>query len=195
MAGLDASNLQNENDVKGQQRPDPGMYHFVVNHMDASFDKHDAVIADLEVLAGKPDETALAMPDQRGRGLRHMMFLDEDGNYVDKHLRFALATGILKPGEKKDVDWSDANGRQLVGGVEKRTGKNRKGEEQEYANVSSYGLDLWSVGNPEVAHVPKDEAALKLMEGGAASNTVDDYGKTPGPAGPNARAEDPYADI
>jgi len=183
MPGLDASNVQNEGDVQGRQPPVNGVYHGVVNHVDASFDKYDAVIADLEVLAGKPDDDGAG--DQRGRQLRHMMFLDDEGNYGDKHLRFALATGLIKPGEARDVDWNTAQGRQLVFGVEKRAGKSKKdGEEREYTNVSNFGLDLWSVGNPEVASVPKDEAALKMMAGGSA----------PAPAAASS-SDDPYAGI
>jgi len=172
MAGLDASDVKGETDVKGREAPDPGIYHGIVNHVDDSQDKYDAVIVDLEVLAGErrisgrsPGEPV----DQRGRSLRHMMFLEgEKGkDYGDKHLRFALAVGLIKPGEQKDVDWNEAVGRQLVFAVEKRAGKDKKtGEEREYTNVGNYGLDLWSVGNPEVADVPKDEAALKLMQGG-----------------------------
>lgn len=170
---LDASNVKTEGDVKGRQPPEPGIYHGVVQYADDSQDRHSAVIVDLEVLAGKPT-------DQKGRVLRHMMFLEDRGNYNDKHLRFALATGIIKPGEEKDVDWKDTEGRQLVFAVEKRPGKDKNGEEREYTNVSNFGLDLWSVGNEEVADVPKDEAAIKLMQGDGE---------------PATKADDPYAGI
>jgi len=174
MAGLDASGVKSETDLKGRQAPERGIYHGIVNHADGSYDKHDAVIVDLEVLAGKP-------ADQRGRSVRHMMFLDKEGNYGDHHLRFAMAVGLIGPGEQKDVDWEKAVGRQLLFGVEKRAGKDKKtGEDREYTNVGNFGYDVWSVNSPdpEVADVPKDEAALKLMQGSgekAAGDKKDPY--------------------
>ena len=173
---LDASGIKTETDVKGRQPPDPGTYHGVVQFADASYEKHNAVIVDLEVLAGTPT-------DQKGRVLRHMAFLDEEGNYSDRHLRLALATGIIEPGQAKDVEWQDTVGRQVIFQVERRPGKDKEGEPREYLNVAHFGLAIWSVGNPEVADVPKDEAALKLLQSAAPA------------AASAASAADPYADI
>lgn len=149
---LDASGVKSESDIQGRQRPEEGIYHAIVEHIDASQEKHDAVIADVKVLAGNVD-------NQAGRSLRHMMFLNkEDGGYTEQHLRFALATGVIKPGQKKEPDWSEAIGQQIVIGVEKRDGKDGK----TYTQVSNFGLDIWSVDNPDKPEIPMDAEALKL---------------------------------
>jgi len=158
MAGLDASNVQNETDVEGNRRPSPGIYHMVVDKVDATYDEHDAVIVTVSVLAGSPNEKKEG--DQKGRSIRHMMFLDDDGNYGDQHLRFALATGLIRPGENKDVDWNEAEGRQFIAGVEKRYSKK---SDKEFTQISNYGMDIWSVNNPEVAKVPKDKRAIEML--------------------------------
>jgi hypothetical protein len=124
-----------------------------VAKVDASLDKYNAQITTLEVLAG-------TVEGQEGRQLTHFLNLNDDGQYTKKHLRFALATGLIKPGEKKDeVDWTAAEGKQLVFSVEKRESKK---DGKVYTQVSGYGLDLWCVDNPEVKDVPKNKEALKL---------------------------------
>jgi len=180
---LDATGVKNESDVRGRQLPEPGTYHGIVQHVDDSQDQHDAIIVELEVLAGDTD-------GQRGRTLRHMMFLNDEGQYTDRHLRFALAVGLIRPGEAKEPDWKEAEGRQLVFAVEKRAGKKKDGTAAEFTNVANYGLDLWGVNNPEVADVPKDQKALAIMQGGAPAGAA---GAQAGAA--PAAADDPYANI
>lgn len=149
---LDATGVQSESDIQGRQRPEEGSYHGIVESIDASQEKHDAVIAVLTVLAGN-------VPRQEGRQLHHMMFLDDDGGYTEQHLRFALATGVIKPGEKKEPNWHDAEGAQVIFGVEKR--KSKKNDKL-YVQVSNYGLDLWSLDNPDAPEIPRDHMAARI---------------------------------
>ena len=148
---LDASGVKSESDVQGRQRPEDGTYHAIIEHVDASMDKDDAISADIKILAGTVD-------GQVGRTFRHKMFMDDNGEFTEKHLRFALATGVIKPGEKKEPDWSEAEGQQVIVGVENRENKDKK----TFANISNWGLDIWSVDNPDRPEIPMDQRALKL---------------------------------
>ena len=144
--------------------PEPGSYHVIVTNVDASTQKFDGIGVTFQVLAG-------TVEDMEGRTLnQRFLFNKETGDYQESHVRLALAAGLIEPDSEGEVDWGDLVGRQLVIGVERRLGKDKEGNEKEYTNVGNYGLDVWSIGNAEVANVPKDKAALKrgreLADGG-----------------------------
>ena len=154
---LDASKQKSESDVSGRAKPEAGTYLMIVEHVDSSQEKHDAIMADVKVLSGDPE-------NQKGRSLRHMMFLDDEGDYTEQHLRFALATGVIKPGEvSESPDWSMAEGKLIIAGVEKV--KNKK-DDAIYTNISNYGMDIWSIDNPDAPEIPLDEKAVAIARGG-----------------------------
>ena len=175
---LDASGIRDENEVLGNRRPDLGCYHMVVTHMDSNYDKYNAVIATLQVLHGKTKDGS-PVNQQVGRELTHMMFLDDNGQYTDKHLRFAVATRLIEPGTKREsVDWQEAVGRQCVATIEQGTAK---GTGNPFSQIANYGLAIWHPLNPEVKDIPKDQEALKLL--GNSGNATNPPPSDPQPGG------------
>ena len=145
---VNAQGKASESDVVGNQPPVPGWYHCRVNHVDESLDRFDGVVVWYEVLAGRPEE---GTEDMAGRELRQVMFLNE-GSPTDEHLRFALSTGILQPGEEREVSFAEAIGREVVIRVSRRKDKKTGNE---YSGVAERGLAIWNPANPEVREVPK----------------------------------------
>lgn len=135
--------------LKGDASPEKGTYHCVVKAVDPEPEKYAGIGAVLEVLAGDPS-------GQAGKEIRHSMFFTDKGDYKNAHARFAWAAGIGKPGQSLDeVQWEQAEGAQVVACVD----RNAKG----FLNVTDFGCDIWPVGHPDVAAVPKDENALRLL--------------------------------
>lgn len=150
---LNSSGVNNENDVVGFRPPAPGRYHVVVKSVDESFEKIEAVIVEFEVLSG-------TVPGQKTLVHREAMFL-QNHEPTSQILRFALVTGLLQAGTEADVDFQHAVGRQLVIGVDKRKSKK---DDKEYTNISGYGLDMWSLNNPEVADVPRQPNPMERQQ-------------------------------
>lgn len=68
--------------------------------------------------------------------------------------RLALCAGIIRPGERKEPDWSEAIGREMIIEVKASEytgtdGSKRQGSEVEF-------LSFWMLNNPAVASVPRD---------------------------------------
>jgi len=178
MVRLDAEQTQSEDDVKGFSRPLAGRYHVVVKDVDESHEKFEnSIPVEIEVLKG-------TTPGQEGK--LHTEFFSISEKAIDRLLRFSLTTGIVRPGEKKDVSISDAVGRQLIVELEDHSYE-KNGEVKKGVRISFLGM--WSVGNDEVKDVPKDKEALKLgteskpvaaasdqlkRNGSGAQNTSDD---------------------
>lgn len=154
MVVLNASNVKNEDDVQGFDRPLPGRYHVAITDVDESLEKFDKVIVDFEILAG-------TTPGQEGK--RQTEFYACTEKAAPRLLRLALITGVIEGGQNKDVAFSPAIGQELV--IELETQKS-KTDGKEYTNVSFLGM--WSCNNPEVADVKKAAAA--------GANDGNDYG-------------------
>jgi hypothetical protein len=147
MLQCDGTGKQSESDVKGKPQPEPGGYHVVIGEWREAksgpkgpgFD-----VAVLEVLSGN-------VPGQEGREIVHHLWRDKDtGGAQEQHVRFAMATKLLGPNECRDVDLAEARGRQIWVCV----GKRKKGD-QEFLEVTHWGLDVWSLDNPEIIECRK----------------------------------------
>jgi len=185
MAQMNASGFESEADVQGFSRPENGIYHCLISDVDRSCEKTDAIIVPLEVLAGTVD-------GQRGRKFQHRMRLADDGSYKETHLRFALAVGLIVPGEQKDLPleaWDAIRGRQVVVSVENNTSEK---DGKTYTNVTNYGMDVWGVHHPGVADVRKDATAAAMVPkpGTAPVSAPPAQAPTPpqAPSAPNAAA-------
>lgn len=159
----DASQYKSENDIQGKPRPVPGVYHVAVSSTDDSRAKVKGTKIELEVLGG-------TVPGQEGKVIEQILWLDDNGNETEKHVRFCMAIGLIQPGATRDFDFdAEAPGRQCVVRVEEVEGKkDGKATGKKYLQIANYGLDVWSVNNPEVANVPKNPKALALLNGGQA---------------------------
>lgn len=155
MGKMSTKGHKSESDINGRTPPEPGSYHVIVSHVDASGDQFDGIAVTFQVLAG-------TVEGMEGRTLNQRFYYDkETGEYQDSHVRLALASGLIEPDSEADVDWDELVGRQLVIGIEKRSGKDKEGNEKMYTNIGNFGLAVWSVKNPAVEGVPKDKAAIK----------------------------------
>lgn len=188
-----AQEFEKTTDASGNTPPLPGQYHVVIKAANGARckkngDQFNADIIEYEVLAG-------TVPGQEGRAVTQFLWLD-DGNETDLHTRFALASGLVKPGQARDVDLDqEAPGLQLIINVvefNKKDGGKGKG-------IGNYGFDLWGVNDPEVAGVPKDADALALLpEAGAKPTKAKAEAEAtaePVAAGATATADDEFADI
>lgn len=158
MVTLNAENAKTETDIGGRRRPLPGRYHAIVKMADDSMEKSDKIVVEFDVLSG-------TMPGQEGTSLTEWFPIagaDEakTKTCLARLSRLAMALGLLRPGEKADVDFGQARGRQCVIEVEENKYKDRDGNEKTGVRCSFCGF--WSLGHAEVADVPKD-AKLAAM--------------------------------
>lgn len=84
---------------------------------------------------------------------------DNDGGAfrTKVHLRLAAALRLIpppQPGQPININWEAARGRQCVIYLKLETGK----EGKEFLAINR--AHIYDVNDPEVAHVPKDQAAL-----------------------------------
>lgn len=148
---LDASGFADEDDAHVSNRPKPGNYHVEVVEVDDTFEKVDKVVVEFKVLAG-------TVPGQEGLQCREYFAVTEKA--LPRLMMFALAVGVLKPGEKKDVDFTEAVGGQFIVALSENTGKDGKS----YINVTYDGM--WSLLNPAVADVPRGEGPTMGVDPG-----------------------------
>lgn len=141
---LNAKKAKNEADVTGSNAPLPGRYIMKVMTVDETFrTSTKAVVVEMVVMHG-------LIPGQTGIKFTERLWLDDDGNPQDSHLRFALATGIMAPGTAEDVALSDAIGREFVVQLEL---KKNKASGDIYTNIAERGMAMWSLSSPAVADV------------------------------------------
>ena len=143
--GTAAQEAQSENDIAGG-RPEPGRYHVQILDADETCDKYDAILIQFEILAGNRD-------GQEKKTITEKFWLSEKAR--DRLHRLLLCLKIRPVGV---VDMALTVGRQMIIEIEakpyvdKTTGEDKVGIQVSY-------MGLWSVGNAEVADVPKNAEA------------------------------------
>ena len=147
MSTLDASGAKNASDVNNDRNmPVPGNYMVVVQEV--KYTEKDGIgqeIVQCSVIGG-------TTPGQSGCDVALFLKHDENDNYTKKHVRFALASQLMQPGQKVDVDFSffeAAAGRYLVVNIEEFTGKDGKTN----VSVGGFGFDMWAPSDPAVAEI------------------------------------------
>lgn len=154
MVRLGATGIQSEDDLHGNMKPLPGRYHAFVKSVDDSFEKLDKVVIGFEVVTG-------TTPGQEGREIS--VFIRTNETETPRLTRFAIVTGLLKPGEpEREVVFEQARGKHLVIEVEENQYTNKDGKDVSTVQVSWFGM--WSIGNKQVADVPKDMQAITKMK-------------------------------
>ena len=98
-------------------------------------------------------------PGQTGKDTR--LFLSYVGENdaktkacLNRLTRLAMCVGVIRPGQCIEPNWDEAVGRELVIEVEAREYE-QDGQKKQSSQVSFLGF--WSLGNPDVADVPKDD--------------------------------------
>ena len=176
MVQMAATGIESEDDVQGTPTPKPGRYHAVIKEVDESYERFDKVIIEFEILGG-------TVPAQEGSTLSE--FFSVTPNSVPRLKRLAIVLGLLTPGEgEKDIEFAPAIGRQLVIEVEDNQYE-KNGVTKKTRRMTFYGC--WSLDNPAVADVPKNAEAMKLHQGGTATDPV--------PATAATEKTDPYAGL
>ena len=163
MVMLNAQQAQSEDDFGGNARPIPGRYHVAVNHAEEKGSKRKGTPGlemEFQVICDglAPDGITLTK-SQSGRTIPlFLSYLGGDESKTQTCLnrvtRLALCCGVLRPGEAKEPDWQEAIGRELIVEVEEQEYQDQKGNDRTGSQVSFMGF--WSLGNAEVANVPKD---------------------------------------
>ncbi len=199
MVMLNAQNAQSEDDFSGNARPLPGRYHAVVNHAEEKGSKRKGTPGlDLEfqvICDGHSPDGKTKTSGQSGRTIP--LFLSYVGSddaktetCISRVTRLALCCGVLRPGESKEVDWQEAIGRELVVEVEAQEYDDKDGNKKVGSQVSFMGF--WSLGNKEVAGVPKDATTPGMQQlaktGGPINHPANGNGNQAGGAAPTSNA-------
>jgi len=170
MVLLDASEVQSENDLHGNAKTKPGKYHVaVLSAEETASKKKGSPGIECEFVVLCEGITADNKPTVGQKNSTIKMFLNLSGSDAEKTqtcLRnatlLALATGIMKPGERKEPDWSEAVGRELIINVKASSYKSASNEDMIGSDVAMFGY--WSLGNEQVADVPKDVTSPGMIE-------------------------------
>ena len=180
---LGASGIHNEDDIKGNPRPLPGRYHvFIKDATQKEINGSDKIIIEFEVLAG-------TTPGQEGRDITEFFATTEKA--IPRLQRLAIIVGLLKPGEPaKPIDFADGIDKQLVIEIEQNKYTNKDGKEIEGVRVGYLGF--WSLGNPAVNDVPRDNESIR---GGPKKQKLEDNSSGSNGAGDGDAASDPWADV
>jgi hypothetical protein len=195
MAVLDAENVESADDL-GSSRPEPGgRYHVAVKNAEERGPKPDKeygqVVVEFEVLNG-------TIPHQEGK--THTEWFSLSPKAAHKVIRFAVSVGLMKFKEKKNVNFPSGIGSHCIVEIEGREYTDRDGNVRQGGQITWEGI--WSVDDPKVADVPRDEAMIKLWrervsheppalpEGGAAAQPA----PAPQPAAATA-GDDLWGDI
>jgi hypothetical protein len=181
---LNAQNTQSEDDISGKSRPVPGRYHAAVNHAEEKGSKKKGtpglelefqIVADGTAADGKSRTNGQA-------GKTIPLFLsyiggddDKTKTCLDRVMRLALCVGVLRPGEAKEPDWSEAIGRELVIEIEAQQYDDAKTSQIKTGAQVAF-LGFWSLGNKAVSDVPKDASSPGMRAlakaGGQVSGTA-----------------------
>ena len=192
MAILDASNAQSENDFQNDRQPPitAGLYHVAVNHAAEEGSKKKQTpgvafeiqiicdgITDYKKILDKKGtlvgiEKGVATVGQAGKTRAEFFTsVGTTNDITDKMLanqaRLAMACGILLPGERKEVDWDQAIGRELIVEFTNERKEIEEGGKKIWKETGYTKIDwfsFWSVGNPAVANVPKDKTTPGMQQ-------------------------------
>lgn len=153
---FDNTKVRTEDDIQGGDYPRPGTYHLQITDVDSGVTEETGnpyLKVGLVLLAGLCDEPDAG--NQAGRHFSERFFVTEKS--LKRLQKFALATGLSRPGEKGTVDFANAVGRTFVGKVIEEETKNGN-------KITKLAfLDFWSVNNPEVAGIPKAVTAGSVL--------------------------------
>lgn len=150
---MDASGVESPGQILGGIQP--GTYHVIVKDVDEDSDEaqeKQQIRIDFELLNG-------TVPGQTGK--THRDYFSRKGKGFERVKALAMTLGLLRPGERKQVSFKDAIGRQLIVCWETHEYQGKK-------NVQIPWAGFWSVDDPSQAGIPMDKEMLAAAKGGAA---------------------------
>lgn len=180
---MSAKEVKSESEVQGTPRPKPGRYHAIINH--AKWGEKDEW-ADGKKTGNKIPFLAVefavlngTIPGQEKTTLPEKFFTSEKAEI--RLLRLALASGILQPGEERDVDFeNELSGKQLIIEVDEDEYE-KDGQKKKISKLTFLGL--WSVFNPEQKEVPRDQQMMQAAISQRGNGMVSANGAVGGVAG------------
>lgn len=182
-----------EEELKGNQPPKPGWYHLAIVKQERN-EKNTAMKVEFEILDGTV-RSAANERTEKGKRFSHF-FQDpspahKDGGAFAKKMKakLGLAAGIIDRaslGQRVQINWGSLVTKQLIAKVSEK--KDEKGKV--YGEID--GMEMYSVFDPAMAHVPMNQEALRLIPGSHPPTP------TPGAVAPvaaSAVAPDPFSDL
>ena len=208
MVRLNEQQATSETEFLGNPRPMPGRYHVAVNHAEEKASKRKGTPGlELEfqvICDGLSSDGKTKTSGMTGRIMPlFLSYVSDKGaeatqSCIGRLTHFAFVTGLVPSGQVLDTDsvpdfWEQARGRELVIEVEpgkpymdEKSGVNKAGG----GDVSFRGF--WSLGNKEVANVPKDATTPGMQQlakaGGNGNQATAGNGNGSKPAGQTAAA-------
>lgn len=147
----------------GRDRPVAGFYHVAVCEWDETMEKKDQVIVDFQVLAG-------TTPKQEGKIHREyvdMKFANGESRadaFEAAVRRMLVATGVIQLNDPIDRDvTNEVKGKQCIIEIVEDEYTKKDGTQGKSIRIGKSGTQAWPIGDPAVAHVPVNQAALKLV--------------------------------
>lgn len=164
---LDAKNVTGTADVVGGAKPMAGRYLAIVTEVDDSRTKKDgtpgnSTVVSWEILGG-------TTPGQEGRKLTQYLHLNDSGEETDKHLRFALATGILEPGKARDDIDLESEGPNKLAVIEVAEFPTKDGKKDR--GIGDYGMAIWHLKDKDAEPVLKIKAVAAALKTALGGNT------------------------
>lgn len=106
------------------------------------------IMVEFEVLAG-------TTPNQEGKTIS--LFVDTTrARNIERLVHLAIVLGLMKPNEKKDVQFIEALGRDCVIEAQDNEYTDKTGVQRKTRQIAWVGF--WPVDDPDVADVPKNAA-------------------------------------
>lgn len=177
MPTLPKANHKSLDEVGGRERPLGGWFHVAIHHWDETMQKKDEVVVDYQILAG-------TTPGQEGKVQREYVSMkkfngdDNTQNFENTIRRILVAAGVIGLNDALDRDvTAEVMGKQLVIEIEEREYDEKKdgvptGKKKKASGVGNFGNAVYPIGAPEVAHVPLNQNALRLLGPVSAANAA-----------------------
>lgn len=172
MVMLNAQSVQSEDDISGKSRPKPGRYHMAVSHAEEKASKKKGtpgLECEFQVICdGVEPDGKTPTSGQSGKTIpMFLSYVSDKGQEatdfcIQRVTRLALVVGLLRAGEEKEPDWSEAIGRELIVEVAEGDYTDKSGNEKRGSEISTFGF--WSLGNKAVANVPKDATSPGMQQ-------------------------------
>jgi len=154
--------------------PEVGHYQFLVLGIEVQPEKlPNMIIVALEVVTGE-------VPAQEGKKPDLLLWYDPasekwSDNAIDRVTRFFWAVGLIKEGEQKNIEPSDAAGKCFIGKVAKLKKPKSKTDRTKIEVTGIEDGGYWPVGHPEVNGLFRaDEKVTVIAETKNATPNPDD---------------------
>ena len=154
----DCTNVNSVDDLQ-KNHPAAGKYHVLIKNVDTDRKGvKDKIIIKYEVITG-------TMPGQEGKEKEEWYSTDTDmGRRQLTHI--AMILGLIRPGEKKLIDFEKAIGEMVIIEFVLTEGKpGTKNAGKKFLNVGKFGFGIWPIGHEDVKDIPVDHGFVARRNG------------------------------